>query len=120
MSSQKWIGQAVKRKEDPELLTGKAQFIADAEMPGMLHMAIVRSPYAHARITAIDASAALELSEVAAVITGTDAAKMSTPLFGLPPGWSTHCLAVEKVCYVGEPVVAVAAQDRYIAEDAIE
>lgn len=120
MSGHRWIGQAVKRKEDPDLLTGKAQFIADAEMPGMLHMAILRSPYAHARIIAIDASGALALPEVAAVITGADATGMSTPLFGLPPGWSTHCLAVEKVCYVGEPVAAVAAQDRYCAEDALE
>ena len=61
MPGQRWIGQAVKRKEDPDLLTGKAQFIADAVMPGMLHMAILRSPYAHARITAIDASGALDL-----------------------------------------------------------
>jgi carbon-monoxide dehydrogenase large subunit len=120
MSSQRWIGQAVKRKEDPDLLTGKAQFIADAEMPGMLHMAILRSPYAHARITAVDASSALALPGVTVIITGADAAQMSTPLFGLPPGWSTHCLAVEKVCYVGEPVAAVAAQDRYCAEDALE
>src|SRR5262245_38420983 len=120
MADHKWIGQAVKRKEDPDLLTGKAQFVADAEMPGMLHMAILRSPYAHARITTIDASAALALPGVTAVITGTDAAAMSTPLFGLPPGWSTHCLAVEKVCYVGEPVAVIAAQDRYCAEDALE
>jgi 3-oxo-Delta1-steroid hydratase/dehydrogenase large subunit len=120
MSGQKWIGQAVKRKEDPDLLTGKAQFIADAVMPGMLHMAILRSPYAHARITAIDAGGALALPGVTAVITGTDAAEMSTPLFGLPPGWSTYCLAVEKACYVGEPVAAVAAPDRYYAEDALE
>src|SRR5262245_41845777 len=120
MSSQRWVGQAVKRKEDPDLLTGRAQFIADAAMPGMLQMAIVRSPYAHARITSLDARSALELPGVAALITGAEAAEMSTPLFGLPPGWSTHCLAVEKVCYVGEPVAAVAAQDRYCAEDALE
>src|SRR2546428_10650972 len=120
MSGQRWIGRAVKRKEDPDLLTGKAQFIADAEMPGMLHMAVLRSPYAHAHITAIDTNDALALPGVAAVITGADAAEMSTPLFGLPPGWSTHCLAIEKVCYVGEPVAAVAAQDRYLAEDALE
>jgi carbon-monoxide dehydrogenase large subunit len=120
MSAQRWIGQAVKRKEDPDLLTGKAQFIADAEMPGMLHMAILRSPYAHARITAINASGALGTQGVDTVITGADAAGMSTPLFGLPPGWSTHCLAVKKVCYVGEPVAAVTAQDRYCAEDALE
>ncbi len=93
MTNQKWIGQAVRRKEDPDLLTGKTQFIADAEMPGMLHMAVLRSPYAHARITSIDISDALELPGVATVITGAEAAGMSTPLFGLPPGWSTYCLA---------------------------
>src|SRR2546426_2542804 len=120
MSGHRWIGRAVKRKEDPDLLTGKAQFIADAEMPGMLHMAVLRSPYAHARITAINANGALELPGGTVVITGADAARMSIPLFGLPPGWSTHCLAVEKLWYVGEPVAAVAAQDRYCAEDALE
>jgi CO/xanthine dehydrogenase Mo-binding subunit len=119
-AEQKWIGQAVRRTDGPDLLTGKAQFIADAEMPGMLHMALMRSPYAHARVTSIDIQEALALPGVTAVMTGAEAAALSTPLFGLPPGWSTYCLAVEKVCYVGEPVVAVAACDRYVAEDALD
>lgn len=67
----------------------------------------------HARISTIDVSGALELLDIVAVITGTDAEALSTPFFGLLPGWSTRCLAVEKVCSVSETVAVVVAQDRY-------
>ena len=67
-----YVGQAIRRKEDPRLITGKGTYVDDITLPGMLYMDIVRSPYAHATITNIDVSAALALPGVLAVITGKD------------------------------------------------
>jgi len=119
-SSPRWVGREVKRIEDPELLTGRTQFIDNVVLPGMLHCAILRSPIAHARIASIDVSAAEEMPEVAAVVTGEDALRWSFPGATSPEGWGTHCLATDKVRFVGEPVAAVAATSRYLAEDALE
>jgi carbon-monoxide dehydrogenase large subunit len=118
--SPRFIGKAVHRVEDPLLLTGRAEFIDNLTLPGMLHCAILRSPIAHARITSIDTRAAEALAGVLAVVTGEDARRWSHPAATMPEGWGTHCLAVEKVRFVGEPVAAVAATSRYIAEDALE
>ncbi|NWJ72694.1 xanthine dehydrogenase family protein molybdopterin-binding subunit [Pseudonocardia sp. ICBG1122] len=120
------IGSRVRRKEDPRLLTGRSRFVDDVVLPGMLEAAVVRSPHPHARIVSIDVSAALELPGVFAVLTGEDvAAACATPQ---PVVWrmipdqlmtEQYALAVDKVRYVGQPVAAVAAVDRYVAEDAL-
>ncbi|MFN7950676.1 MAG: xanthine dehydrogenase family protein molybdopterin-binding subunit [bacterium] len=119
-SGAKFVGTSVNRVEDPLLLTGKAEFIDNFTLPGLLHCAILRSPHAHAKIRLLDASKALELPGVLAVVTGEDALKWAQPGYTLPVGWGCHCLATEKVRFVGEPVAAVAATSRYIAEDALE
>src|SRR5438093_1118214 len=86
----------------------------------MLFAAILHSPHAHARIKRIDTSKAEKLAGVIAVVTGEDAKAWSEPVHGFPIGWAGHCLAHDKVRFVGDPVAAVAATSRYIAEDALE
>lgn len=120
------IGARVRRKEDPRLLTGRAQFVDDVVLPGMLEAAVLRSPHPHARILGIDVRAALELPGVFAVLTGEDVrAACATPQ---PVVWrmipdqrmtDQYALAVDKVRYVGQAVAVVAAVDRYVAEDAL-
>src|SRR5437588_4551849 len=116
-----WIGKDIKRREDPALLMGTAIYTNDIRLPGMLHAAVLRSPYPHARIVSIDTSAAKKLPGVYAVLTGRDAAEVIDPVpaFCAEPVVE-HAIAVEKVRYVGEAVVAVAAESRYVAEDALE
>ena len=112
----RWIGKDIKRREDPALLTGRAQFTDDVNLPGMLHAAVLRSPHAHARILGIDTSAAKELPGVYAVLTGEEAMELLDPVpcFALEPV-EQRAIAVDKVRYQGEAVVAVAADSRYIA-----
>jgi CO/xanthine dehydrogenase Mo-binding subunit len=119
-SAPRWVGRRVKRTEDAALLTGRTEFIDDVVLPGMLHCAILRSPFSHARITRVDASEAAALPGVLAVVTGEDALRWSHPAASSPDGWGVHCIASQKVRYVGEPVAAVAATSRYVAEDALE
>jgi len=116
----RFVGKSVKRVEDPLLVTGRVEFIDNVVLPGMLHCAILRSPYAHARIRSVDVSEARKLPGVFAVVTGEDAKRWTQPGPASPEGWGAHCLAVDKVRFVGEPVAAVAATSRYVAEDAIE
>jgi len=115
------VGQSVHRKDANQKVTGKVLHVGNIEMPGMLHVAVLRSPYAHARIKQIDKSNAEKVSGVAVVLTGAEIAKMPgvDPHFG-PAFRDQPILAVEKVCYVGDPVVAVAAVDRRTAEDALQ
>ncbi|HEV8642871.1 MAG TPA: xanthine dehydrogenase family protein molybdopterin-binding subunit [Methylomirabilota bacterium] len=119
-------GQVVRRREDPRLLTGAGQFIDDVRFPDCVHVAIVRSPHAHARILAIDTGAAAKASGVVVVVTGPDlgGANAPIPVFNEHPGLPRPCgiapLATERVRFVGEPVAAVAATDRYLAADALE
>ena len=101
-------------------MTGRTEFIDNMVMPGMLHCAILRSPHAHARIVSIDTSAAEALPGVVAVLTRDDVLRWANPMTTIPEGWAGHCLATERVRFVGEPVVAVAAKSRYVAEDALE
>ena len=121
-----YIGQRLKRFEDPKLLTGRGSYVDDMTLPGMLHVVFVRSPHPHARIESIDATAARRLSGVVAVITAQDIgdAVGEMPLFpleGEPVNAPAHpILAGDKVCYVGQPVAIVAAEDRYLARDAAE
>jgi 2-furoyl-CoA dehydrogenase large subunit len=117
-----FLGQRVLRKEDAALLTGNGRYADDLPVPpGTLQAYVLRSPHAHAIIKSINVNAALELDGVAAVITGEEIAKISDPFLVAVkepiPQWS---LAVERVRYVGEPVVLIVASDRYIAEDAAE
>jgi carbon-monoxide dehydrogenase large subunit len=124
------IGSRTKRNEDPRLLTGRALFVDDVELPGMLHVAFLRSPYAHAHLLAIDTSRARQRDGVVAVYTAEDLGDywQPGPLLVPPPpveGMVFHQrtqvpLAKGKVRQVGEPIVAVVATSRYLAEDALE
>src|SRR5262247_3172054 len=115
------VGQSVYRKDANPKVTGRALHVGNIEMPGMLYVAVLRSPYAHARITRIDKSKAEALEGVARVLTGAEIAKMPgiDPHFG-PAFRDQPILAVEKACYAGDPVVAVAALDKRTAEDALQ
>jgi CO/xanthine dehydrogenase Mo-binding subunit len=119
-SNIRFVGKDVKRVEDPSLVTGRAEFIDNLSFPEMLHCAIMRSPHPHARITGMDTSAAEKLPGVTAVLTGEDVKRWCNPVGTAPEGWGTYCMAVDKVLFVGEPIAAVAASSRYIAEDALE
>jgi len=115
------IGQSVYRKDANSKVTGQVLYVGNIEMPGMLHVAVLRSPYAHARIRRIEKSKAEALNGVAVVLTGAEVAQMPgvDPYFG-PAFRDQPILAVDKVCFVGDPVVAVAAKDRRTAEDALQ
>ena len=115
------MGHRMKRKEDPRFIQGKGNYVDDVKLPGMLYMDIVRSPYAHAKINKIDASAALEMDGVLAVITGEDL-KAAGDLHWMPTLMSDTqmVLPIDKVVYYAQEVCAVIATSRYIAADAIE
>jgi carbon-monoxide dehydrogenase large subunit len=120
------FGMPIARKEDPRFLTGSASYVDDIDLPNMLHAAILRSPYAHARIRSIDVSQARQLDGVALVLTyqDLDVATQPLPLL-IPHPALTHphtqyVLAKDAVRYVGEAVAMVVARDRYIAEDALD
>jgi CO/xanthine dehydrogenase Mo-binding subunit len=125
----RYFGQPVPRNEDPRLLTGRALFVDDVELPGMLHAAFVRSPHAHARIRKVDVSAALGREGVIAVYTAADLGDYwkPGPLLVPPPPiegavFNERCqvpLAKDKVRHAGEPVALVIAESRYLAEDAL-
>ena len=121
--TQTYIGAPIRRGEDIRFLTGKATFIDDVKLPGMLYAAVLRSPHAHARIKSVDVSEALKLPGVASVLTFADLPAGVKPiplrmyqLDGLDR-FLQYPLAPDKVGYVGEPVALVAATDRYVAED---
>jgi carbon-monoxide dehydrogenase large subunit len=119
----RFVGERVKRVEDPRLLSGRGRFVDDVTLPHLLHAAFVRSPYAHARITGIDTSAALAVSGVVAVFTGADLELGCNPLRGWTPepNWPTfRALPKDKVRFVGDPLAMVVAESRYAAEDACE
>ncbi|MBP8291419.1 MAG: xanthine dehydrogenase family protein molybdopterin-binding subunit [Caldilineaceae bacterium] len=126
----RYFGQPIKRNEDPRLLTGQATFTDDVHLPGMLHVAFVRSQVAHGRIRSIDVAAARAMPGVMAVYTAKDLGNywQPGPLLVPPPPIDDLVfnprmqvpLAREKVRHVGEPIVAVVATSRYIAEDAAE
>ncbi|HEV3054530.1 MAG TPA: xanthine dehydrogenase family protein molybdopterin-binding subunit [Solirubrobacteraceae bacterium] len=119
------VGQSLRRKEDPRLITGRARYVDDIELPGMLWAAIVRSPEAHAKIVSIDTSAAAEREGVHAVYVGADMADLGGPLpcawspegFNNPEHWP---LARDTVKHVGDPVAVVIGDDRYAVVDAAE
>ena len=116
----RFVGKEIKRVEDPGLVAGTAAFIDNLSLPGMLHCAILRSPHPHARVVKVDVRAAEALPGVFAVLTGEDVRRWANPAYTAPEGWGGYCIAVDKVRFVGEPVAAVAAVSRYVAEDALE
>jgi CO/xanthine dehydrogenase Mo-binding subunit len=119
-----WAGQNVPRKEDKRLTQGEGVFVDDVKRHGMGYIHFVRAPYAHAHITSIDVSAAEKLKGVYGTLTGEEVAALTDPFFQLstPPGAHVkdYALAVGKVRYLGEPVVAVVAETRELARDASE
>ncbi len=119
-SPSKWLGKSVKRKEDDRFIAGRGNYIEDIKLPAMLHMAILRSPYAHARINSIDASAAEALPGVVAVITGELLATYKLAWMPTLSGDTQAVLATDKVRFQGQEVACVVAEDRYVAHDALE
>jgi len=115
------MGHRMKRKEDPRFIQGAGRYVDDVKLPGMLYLDIVRSPYAHAKIVNIDASEALALPGVVAVITGKDLEEAGG-LHWMPTLMSDTqmVLPTEKVAYYAQEVAAVVATDRYTAADAVE
>lgn len=123
-----YIGQPIKRREDDRFITGKGTYTDDIVLPGMTHLAFVRSPYAHAKINSIDTKAALAHPGIVVIYTGDDCGN-----FGVPCGWQVNfkngdtmkeplhpLLAVGKAKHVGENVVAVIAETLQAARDAAE
>ena len=127
----KLMGAEVKRKEDPRLITGTSTYVTDVALPGMLWVAFVRSPHAHARVGAIDTRAALALPGVRMVLTGEDLRGLARPIPPASasaeggastdtPGRQHHALSTGVVRHVGEAVAAVLADTDYAAHDGVE
>lgn len=115
------VGKSVNRVDAIQKVTGRALHVGNIEMPGMLHVAVLRSPHPHARIARIEKSRAESCPGVAAVLTGSDIAAMPgvDPYFG-PAFRDQPILAIDRVLHVGDPVVAVAAENLRTAQDALE
>ncbi|HKZ77442.1 MAG TPA: xanthine dehydrogenase family protein molybdopterin-binding subunit [Pyrinomonadaceae bacterium] len=120
----KYVGKRVKRTEDPRLIRGLAHYVDDIRLLDTLHVAFVRSVYAHARINSIDFSEALKNSGVVAIYTGKDVQQTigPVPCASALPGLKVpdyRVLATDKALFVGHPIAAVVASDRYSAQDAV-
>jgi len=113
------IGHSVRRKEDDRFIQGAGRYLDDVVLPGMLHMAILRSPVAHARIRSIDASEAQAMPGVVAVVTGELLAGYNLAWMPTLSGDTQAVLATDKVRFQGQEVAAVIATDPYIAHDAL-
>ncbi len=120
------VGSARRRKEDRRLLTGRTRWTDNLQLPGMLHLSMVRSPHAHARITAIDTTAAKAADGVVAVLTGAD---VKDSQGSLPCAWpitpdqkapAHPAIAVDRVAFAGEIVAVVIARSAAAARDAAE
>ncbi len=122
----RWFGASVQRNEDPRFLRGRGVYVDDIDLPEMLHAAVLRSPYAHARVVSIATSAACNLPGVHLILTATDLGEVLEPSPLLIPHHALTQprtqlpLALQEVRYVGEAVAFVVADSRYIAEDALE
>jgi aerobic carbon-monoxide dehydrogenase large subunit len=118
------IGERVRRKETQRFVTGTGRFVDDLLPPGTLHAAFARSPCAHAHIKSVDVEAARAMPGVRAVFTGADIAGRIKPMrvggSSLLKPLKLYPLAVDKIRYFGEPVAVVVADNRYLAEDAVE
>ena len=125
--STKTMGASIKRKEDPRLITGEANYLDDVQLPGMLYAAILRTPYAHAKIKSINTKKAAKQPGVVAVFTGQDFKELPA----LPCAWQADAgriknnvntprvLEIDRVTHTGMGVAVVVAEDRYTAEDAL-
>src|SRR5579864_2237839 len=114
------MGHSMKRKEDPRFIRGQGHYVDDVKLPGMVHLDIVRSPYAHAKITKIDTSKAMAIPGVLAVITGETLKAYNLHWMPTLMSDTQMVLPVEKVMYQAQEVAAVIATDRYIAADGVE
>jgi carbon-monoxide dehydrogenase large subunit len=122
------IGARIQRREDPRLITGHGRFIEDHTLPGLTHLAVVRSPHPHARIVGIDSAAARALPGVLAVFTAADFRKVLSGSMPVTPAFAPDKkyvperfpIADREVCFQGEPVAVVVAEDRYLAADAAD
>src|SRR5438105_5615824 len=125
LGTRRFVGARVRHVEDPKFLTGQASYTDDFKLSGTVHAAFVRSTHAHARIIAIDATAARAQPGVLAVLTARDIEQDVEPIRA-PCSYPTYqetpqdLLAREKVRLAGEPVAVVVAENRYLAEDAAE
>jgi len=125
MPLSKLVGARILRREDPRLLRGLAHYVDDIPLPDTLHAAIVRSPHAHGKIQSIQTETALRLPGVVAVLAGADLREAigllpvdsQNPTLRIP---EHHALAIDKVCFAGEGVAVVVAEDRYAAADALD
>src|ERR1700733_58035 len=121
-----YIGRSVPRPNLARLLQGRGQYVSDLVLPRMVHVAFVRSPYAHARIRRIDREAARAMPGVVAVVTGVELATVCSPWVGVLSHMKglksapQHAIAVDVACWQGEAVAAVVASSRAAAEDAAE
>src|SRR3954469_8904420 len=130
-----FVGKPIRRREDDRLLQGRGQYVGDLDFPGMLHAVFVRSPVAHARITSVDTTAAVQAPGVALVLSGEELEKILPPVrdnqMPLPAKWKAQIphrilnprqpmLCTDKVRHVGEAVAVVIANSRVEAEDAAE
>src|SRR6266851_1203145 len=119
-----WVGQPIRRVEEDRLVRGKGIFVDDQKLTGMLHIRFVRSSYAHAKITRVDVSKAAAFPGVVCTLTGAEVKGLVNPFIEIGPDVgqkiADYPMAVEKVVYQGEPVAAVVAETRMLAEDAAE
>jgi carbon-monoxide dehydrogenase large subunit len=121
-----YVGQSVKRVEDPRFIQGKGSYVANLHIPGMVYLAIKRSPYGHAKIKRIDARKAKALPGVVGVFTGQDL--LDGGCGALPCGWNVpdiktpkrYALTIDKARHVGDGIAVVAAESPYIAADALD
>ncbi len=116
----RWVGSEMTRVEDDALLRGSGRFLDDYEpVPGVRHVAVVRSPFAHAKILSVDTSGASARPGVVAVVTGAEIGAITRPMLAvIDTGVDHRPAATDVVRYAGEPVAVVVARDRYVAEDA--
>jgi aerobic carbon-monoxide dehydrogenase large subunit len=114
------IGHSLKRKEDDRFIRGRGEYLDDVKLPGMLHMALLRSPMAHAKINSIDTEPAAALPGVVAVVTGELMAQHNLAWMPTLSGDTQAVLATDKVRFQGQEVAAVVAEDPYVARDALE
>ena len=125
LEKRQWVGAPVRHVEDPRFITGGANYTDDVKLPGVLHVAFVRSTEAHANIKSVDVAPALEIPGVVAAFTGADLADEVLPITA-PCSYPTYqqtgqeALATKKVHMVGEAVAAIVAEDRYTAEDGVD
>jgi aerobic carbon-monoxide dehydrogenase large subunit len=114
------LGHSLRRREDDRFIQGKGNYVDDVQLPGMLHMSILRSPLAHARITGVDSSQAMAHPGVVAVVTGRDLEAHNLAWMPTLSADTQAVLALDKVVFQGQEVAAVLATDPYVAHDALE